>query len=82
MAQEKQDQTTPSYAKILKTEAPAKLIKNPRPKINEIQVHEIKEFVASQKFKYGLGASINEIKTRIAKAKPSKEDILKQKLQQ
>ena len=46
---------------ILKTAARAKLIKNLKPKINEIHVHKIKEFVASQQIKAGFSASINEI---------------------
>ena len=40
MAQEKEAQKKPSYEEILKTAAPAKLIKTPKPKINEVQVHK------------------------------------------
>ena len=52
--------------------ATAKLIKTSKPNINEIHVHKIKEFVASEKIYYGLGASINKMKKRQAKAKEQK----------
>ena len=66
-----------SYADILKTPVPEKVIKSAQ--VNSVYVHKIKEFMMSQLNK---AASINEFKSRKAAAQRSKEDIQKLNLQQ